>query len=214
MVLHLASPQLCDCLGNKAHHPIVNANKILALHGEIHYHDGIMFQHTADPGKRSPLFGAMTGYDRSKTQSYREKGTSNGREGPHRDEALLVGPLSIKVGFLTTNEYCYVSALTNDMLLGVDFLERHQAVVDFAEHTLTIYGSSITMNNVFPDMVSVSSTENMTILPIHVCMSCRASKSVPRLILLEPSSYTNIMSPRIVCKDSDNIVMSLYNWTD
>ena len=33
MVLHLASPQLCDCLGNKAHHPIVNANKILALHG-------------------------------------------------------------------------------------------------------------------------------------------------------------------------------------
>ena len=133
----------------------------------------------------------------------------------HRAEALLVGSLSIKVGFLTTDEYCYVPALTNDMLLGVDFLERHKAVVNFAEHTLTIYGSSITMNNVFPDMVSVSSTKDMTILPrIHVCMSCRASKSVPRLILLEPSSYTNIMSPRIFCKDSDIIVMSLYNWTD
>ncbi|KAK3792722.1 hypothetical protein RRG08_035199 [Elysia crispata] len=133
----------------------------------------------------------------------------------HRAEALLVGPLPIKVGFLTTNEYCYVSALTDDMLLGVDFLDRHQAVVDFAEHTLTIHGSSITMNNVFPDMVSVSSTEDMTIPPrSHVRMSCRASKSVPGLILVEPGSYTNIMSPRIVCGDSDNIVMSLYNWTD
>ena len=27
---------------------------------EIHFHDGIMFQHTADPGKRRPLFEAMT----------------------------------------------------------------------------------------------------------------------------------------------------------
>ena len=48
----------------------------------------------------------------------------------------------------------------------------------------------------------------------HVRMSCRASKSVPGLILVEPGSYTNIMSPRIICGDSDNIVMSLYNWTD
>ena len=71
----------------------------------------------------------------------------------HRAEALLVGSLSIKVGFLTINEYCYVSALTDDMLPGVDFLERHQAVVDFVEHTLTIYGSCFTINNVFPDMV-------------------------------------------------------------
>ena len=133
----------------------------------------------------------------------------------HRAEVLLVGPLPIKVGFLTANEYCYVSALTDDMLLGVDFLDRHQTVVDFAEHTLTIHGSSITMNNVFPAMVSVSSTEDMTIPPrSHVCMSCRASKSVPGLIFVEPGSYTNIMSPRIVCGDSDNIVMSLYNWTD
>ena len=55
----------------------------------------------------------------------------------------------------------------------------------------------------------------MTILSrIHVCMSCRASNSIPALIIVEPSSYTNIMSPRIVCGDSDNIVMSLYNWTD
>ena len=71
------------------------------------------------------------------------------------------------------------------------------------------------MNNVFPDMASVSSIEDMTIPPrSHVRMSCRASKSVPGLILVEPGSYTNIMSPRIVCGDSDNIVMSLYNWTD
>ena len=103
----------------------------------------------------------------------------------HRAEALLVGPLPIKVGFLTTSEYCYFSALTDDMLLGVDFLDRHQAVVDFAEHTFTIHGSSITMNNAFPDMVSVSSSEDMTISPrSHVRMSCRASKSVPGLILV------------------------------
>ncbi|GFO02423.1 transposon ty3-i Gag-Pol polyprotein [Plakobranchus ocellatus] len=57
--------------------------------------------------------------------------------------ANLVGPVSVKVGLLSTQETIYVAQINDDMLLGVDYLDKCNAVIDFEDHKLQVQGEQI-----------------------------------------------------------------------
>ncbi|GFN98329.1 hypothetical protein PoB_002483500 [Plakobranchus ocellatus] len=45
--------------------------------------------------------------------------------------ARLAGPFRIKIGPLTSKESMYMANFADDMLLGVDFLDKHDSIIDF-----------------------------------------------------------------------------------
>ncbi|GFO46540.1 DNA damage-inducible protein 1 [Plakobranchus ocellatus] len=57
--------------------------------------------------------------------------------------ANLVGPISVKVGPLSTQETIYVAQINDDMLLGMEYLDKYNAVIDFEDHTLQVQGEQI-----------------------------------------------------------------------
>ncbi|GFO16517.1 Pol polyprotein [Plakobranchus ocellatus] len=65
--------------------------------------------------------------------------------------ANLVGPISVKVGPLSTQETIYVAQINDDMLLGVDFLDKYNAVIDFKDHTLQVQGKRIPLRTLVSD---------------------------------------------------------------
>ncbi|GFO30245.1 hypothetical protein PoB_005675000 [Plakobranchus ocellatus] len=54
--------------------------------------------------------------------------------------ASLVGPFRIKIGQLTSQKSMYVANIADDMFLGVDYLDKHDSIIDLENHTLMVHG--------------------------------------------------------------------------
>jgi hypothetical protein len=58
-------------------------------------------------------------------------------------DTIIVGPVKLEVG---SKSYCtdvYVAPIDDDMLLGLDFLKRRQAITDLKNNTFTIGNDQI-----------------------------------------------------------------------
>ena len=80
----------------------------------------------------------------------------------------VLGQVSILVslsGYRVTHTFCVVNGLTVEGLLGADFLEKHRAVIDFADHRLTLgtQGDNIPVQGP-KDTHSETQTSTMTII--------------------------------------------------
>ena len=51
-------------------------------------------------------------------------------------KAKLAGPVHIRLGPLVSQETVYVAPIKDDMLLGVDYLNKHAAEINFEDHTI------------------------------------------------------------------------------
>ena len=55
-------------------------------------------------------------------------------------KAKLAGPVHIRLGPLVSQETVYVAPIKDDMLLGVDYLNKHAAEINFEDHTIQVRG--------------------------------------------------------------------------
>ena len=59
-------------------------------------------------------------------------------------DTIIVGPVKLEVG--SSKSYCtdvYVAPIDDYMLLGLDFLKRHQTITDLKNNTFTIGNDQI-----------------------------------------------------------------------
>ena len=88
-------------------------------------------------------------------------------------DTIIVGPVKLEVG---SKSYCtdvYVAPIDNDMLLGLDFLKRHQTITDLKNNTFTIGDDQIPLycgpQSEIPVVAKVT-VPKRTVVPPHSVM--------------------------------------------
>ncbi|GFN88278.1 DNA damage-inducible protein 1 [Plakobranchus ocellatus] len=129
--------------------------------------------------------------------------------------ANLVGPVSVKVGPLSTQETIYVAQINDDMLLGVDYLDKYNAVIDFEDHTLQVQGEQIPLRTLVSDMRSKAYLKQGCLIPPMTVrrVGCQINTPLAGTISVEPRNDHDLVIPWVICKDQDSIVTVLCNWT-
>ncbi|GFO20024.1 DNA damage-inducible protein 1 [Plakobranchus ocellatus] len=129
--------------------------------------------------------------------------------------ANLVGPISVKVGPLSTQETIYVAQINDDMLLGVDYLDKYNAVIDFEDHILQVQGEQIPLRTLVSDKRSKAYLKQRCLIPPMSArrVGCQINTPLAGTILIEPRNGHDLIIPWVICKDQDSIVTVLCNWT-
>ncbi|GFN82472.1 hypothetical protein PoB_000897800 [Plakobranchus ocellatus] len=129
--------------------------------------------------------------------------------------AKLVGPISVKVGPLSTQETIYVAQTNDDMLLGVDYLDKFNAVIDFEDHTLLVQGEQILLRTLVSDRRSKAYLKQRCLIPPMSArrVGCQINTPLAGTILIEPRNGHDLIIPWAICKDQDSTVTVLCNWT-
>ncbi|GFO20506.1 DNA damage-inducible protein 1 [Plakobranchus ocellatus] len=113
--------------------------------------------------------------------------------------ANLVGPISVKV------ETIYVAQINDDMLLGVDYLDKYNAVIDFEDHTLQVQGEQIPLRTLVSDRRSKAYLKQRCLnSPMSARrVGCQINTPLAGTILIEPRNGHDLIIPWVICKDQD-----------
>ncbi|GFO02241.1 hypothetical protein PoB_002874600 [Plakobranchus ocellatus] len=117
--------------------------------------------------------------------------------------AYLIGFVNIQLGPVTNPEIIFVAPLQDDMLLGMDFHEKHQSVIDFKEKELKIKGEK---SPIFPrektttgECFQVILRGNYSVEPntmVHI--PCKARLNLKMNEVKESTGGSKLLSPRIL----------------
>ncbi|GFO34313.1 hypothetical protein PoB_006081800 [Plakobranchus ocellatus] len=119
--------------------------------------------------------------------------------------ANLVGPISVKVGPLSTQETIYVAQINDDMLLGVEYLDKYNAVIDFEDHTLQMQGEQTPLRTLVSDMRSKAYLKQRCLIsPMSARrVGCQINTPLTGTILIEPRNGHDLIIAWVICKDQD-----------
>ncbi|GFO19336.1 retrovirus-related pol polyprotein from transposon 412 [Plakobranchus ocellatus] len=121
--------------------------------------------------------------------------------------ANLEGPISVKIGQLSTQETVYVAQINDDMLLGVDYLDKYNDVIDFEDHTLQMQGEQIPLRTLVSDRRSKAYLKHRCLIPSMSArrVGCQINTPLAGTILVEPWNDHDLIIPWMICKDQDSI---------
>ncbi|GFO18742.1 hypothetical protein PoB_004524700 [Plakobranchus ocellatus] len=119
--------------------------------------------------------------------------------------ANLVGPISVKVGPLSTQETIYVAQINDDMLLGMEYLDKYNAVIDSEDHTLQVQGQQIPLRTLVSDTRSKAYLKQRCLIsPMSARrVGCQINTPLVGTILIEPRNGHDLIIPWVICKDQD-----------
>ncbi|GFO10247.1 hypothetical protein PoB_003675200 [Plakobranchus ocellatus] len=119
--------------------------------------------------------------------------------------ANLVGPISVKVGPLSTQETIYVAQINDYMLLGVDYLDKYNAVIYFEDHTLQVQGEQIPLRTLVSDRRSKAYLKQRCLISSMSArrVGCQINTPLAGTILIEPRNGHDLIIPWVICKDQD-----------
>ncbi len=133
---------------------------------------------------------------------------------------FVVGPMHISIGNQTFEENIHVAPIQNDMLLGLDFLRRHQALINIPESYIQIGGENIAM------VCGKSDTTGASVSRVVVCKTmicppnsltkvpCSVNDFVGTPAFLVESCKDNLLIPDTVFADTSQPVVNVLNLSD
>lgn len=123
-------------------------------------------------------------------------------------DTIIVGPVKLEVG---SKSYCievYVAPIDDEMLLGLDFLKRHQTITDLKNNTFTIGGDQIPLycgpQRETPVVAKVT-VPKRTVVPPHsvVRMPGQVDVDLPSFIVESSPQYPGpLLVPTCFFQDS------------
>ena len=131
-------------------------------------------------------------------------------------KAKLAGPVHIRHGPLVSQETVYVAPIKDDMLLGVDYLNKHAAEINFEDHTIQVRGVRLPMNSSDGNYSAKVYPDHDTFIPSMnaVKVKCVMDKPLTGRILIAPKNEQDVLTPWTLCQDKDNIQVLICNWTN
>jgi predicted aspartyl protease len=158
-------------------------------------------------------------------QSFKEKPPILSKVTLHtagRDLNMLgykVGPVSIVIGSQTFLENeVYVAPVEDEMLLGLDFLQQHQAVINMSDGKLEIGHGRISMNCAIDSLKELQVAEvtvlNNTVIPPCSVLRLPCSTAIQDDYVIEPVEFDTILSPRTLHVKGSSPTVCLVNLSD
>ena len=132
---------------------------------------------------------------------------------------MIVGPVKLKIGNRWYREEIYVAPIEQEMLLGFDILRnRGQAVLDMGRGILLFDGMELNLNvsstDGQPSVARVTVVKRRVVPPHTVAkVECKLDCVLPDYVV-EPSSNSKFIAPRVVRGAGTNPVMCLVNPSD
>ena len=129
--------------------------------------------------------------------------------------SVIVGPLSLKIGTQTFPENVYIAPISDDMLLGLDFLKKHCDVIDIRASYVQIGGEKIAMYDTGLDnRVYKVHVKHTTVIPPRSgkWVPCAIEKS-EGIFVIEPCELNNALIPCALVENPEFNVL-VFNITD
>ncbi len=132
---------------------------------------------------------------------------------------FIVGPIRVTLGTQQFDENIYVAPIQDDMLLGLDFLRRHQALIDIPHSSIQIGEERIPMSSEMSGDLSVSKVvvTKTTVVPPNtvVRVPCTVDEEVSRgVFMVEGVEDLKVLIPDSVFFDSPVVQLSVVNLAD
>ena len=102
------------------------------------------------------------------------------------------------------------------MLLGVEYLAKHNTDISFKDHTLRVQGIKVPITNKDQgDQTIIYTKEELTIPPMSAAR-VRYAVDVPikGQLLVSPWNNKELLTPWTVCRDQNNLHVLLCNCTN
>ncbi|MES9880179.1 MAG: RNase H-like domain-containing protein [Sedimenticola sp.] len=133
-------------------------------------------------------------------------------------KGYIVGPCNLKIGSHRYKEFVYVAPITQDMLLGFDFLYSHGAVLDMRQASLLINEETIPLNVDMskrnPLVARVTVAKRQVVPPNSVMkVSCYLNREMSEY-MIESENNTKVLVPKTVYSGTRQPAVCVMNITD
>ncbi len=132
---------------------------------------------------------------------------------------FIASPVKLRIGDSSYSGPIYVAPIEQDMLLGLDILQKGSAVLDMGRGTLFYDGSEITMTmettgGITPQVAKVTVSERRVIPPNSVAqIQCKLNAKMSDYVV-EPCNLQDLIGPKVLRAAGSEPVMCLINATD
>ncbi|CAG2257817.1 unnamed protein product [Mytilus edulis] len=147
--------------------------------------------------------------------------TLKGAGAENKIKARYANRVSIRTGKTETKWQIIVADITDPVLLGLDFLQHLQAVIDLANYTVkinnqTLQASAVKSNNKEMKVCRVTLNQNVVIPSMTVIeFSAMLEGKVNSDICIQPNqNLVGIMMPYIVTTPNETVPITIRNLTD
>ena len=133
-------------------------------------------------------------------------------------KAHIVFPVRLKLGEKVYEEQIYVAPIEDEMLLGIDFLEKHKADIDICERQLKLDGITLPMqlssDGTTPKVARVVLNRRTIIPPNSVVKVTGFTKMGNQPYTIEPDKKSKVLIPRTLYEGGTHPVLCLVNVTE
>ena len=129
-----------------------------------------------------------------------------------------LGPVEIMLDSKMFVEAVTVAPIEDDMLLGLDFLLKHNATINMEDNVLNIQGHTIKFTSGKVDEMTAQvarvTIKKRVVVPAWsvLRLNCSMDKTMPQCIV-EPN-VTNLLSPTTLVDEGSNPTMAFVNYND
>ena len=117
----------------------------------------------------------------------------------------LVGPLEVGIGTQTFHDNIYAALIADEMLLGLDFLRRHRAIINIPESFIKLGPEKIPMqdSDLAEGNIYRVCVERTVVIPPNTgkWVSCNTEGKLP-VLLVEPKENVEVVMAASLHKDS------------
>ena len=135
-------------------------------------------------------------------------------------KGYLLEPVQLEINGNVYKESIYVAPLEDAMLIGLDFMSKHQTTLDIKQGHIRIQDQNIPFIKGSNSVPAVSKTQIRITKKTHIPprsvirISCVAdSPLLPGLYIIEPDINT-VLAPRVCFEGAGNPIMSFVNNSD
>ncbi|MEW8548561.1 MAG: retropepsin-like aspartic protease [Candidatus Thiodiazotropha sp.] len=133
-------------------------------------------------------------------------------------KAHIVFPIKLELGTRTYEEQIYVAPIEDDMLLGIDFLEKHKADIDICERQLKLDGITLPMqlsSDGKPPKVARVILNKRTVVPPNSVVKVKGFTEMgDQPYTIEPDHESKVLIPRTLYDGGSEPVICLVNVTE
>ncbi|GFR61679.1 Pol polyprotein [Elysia marginata] len=134
----------------------------------------------------------------------------------HSTENEIAGPFTIRIGPVTSEDHLNVADIKDDMLLGVDYLDKHGVEINFKDHTLKVRGIRLPLHSQSDQVQAKAYLEREIFVPAMSAVQARCVLESPLSgeILLSPERDPTILTPWTLCSGYDNVYSLVCDWSN
>ena len=133
-------------------------------------------------------------------------------------KAHIVFPVRLKLGEKVYEEQIYVAPIEDEMLLGIDFLEKHNADIYICERQQKLNGITLPMqlssDGITPKIAHVVLNRRTIIPPNAVVKVTGFTKMGNQPYTIEPDKKSKVLIPRTLYGGETHQVLCLVNLTE